>query len=1485
VVALVGVLVAFPGQAQIAGAPNVPGNLRPTVLVAPNGTPLINIQTPSAAGVSRNVYSDFNVGTNGAILNNSRSNVQTQLGGIVQGNPYLATGSARIILNEVNSGNPSQLRGYIEVGGQRAEVVIANPAGINVDGAGFINASRTTLTTGTPQFNAYGGLDSFLVRGGTITINGAGFDASKTDYAAVLARAVEANAGIWATELKVVTGADQISADHSQITPIAGTGAAPTFALDVAALGGMFAGKIFLVGTEAGLGVRNAGSIQAAPGATAFAGAGQLIVTSAGRLENIGTIQATADANLSATALANSGMISSGSNLRVTTQGNLTNALNGTGGTLEAQGVQLASTAGDIDNRGGTIRQTSGVALNLAAPTLSNTSGGVIGLEPAPAPAPTAGTGGTTSTGSTSGGTTGTGSTSGGTTTTTSGTTSTTTTTTAPAPPPIEPGTVTAAGAILNDGGKIYAGGPITLQTVNLINNGGRLSVASMALSQPSFSNHGGTLNVSGAFTGTLGTFDNSAGTLNAGSLDIATSGDFVNTDGVLTSATDANLSVGGALENTRGTITATGALTANVAGAVQNTSGTLASNQALTLTGQSLNNSQGNISSAGGNVQLGIGQQLLNTDGHIASGANLAIQTGSLEGTNGSLQSTGDLSVTAAQGLTATGATVAGGNATLQGASVDLSGSQTGASNIAITATQGDVTTSGATVATPGTLAVTANAQPGQTLVNSAGQLNAGQLQIGVSNLANTNGGEIVQTGTGATTLATSGTLNNDGGRIASNGQDLTLQAASITSTGGTIEHAGTGTLTIAGGSYSGANGTITGNGALKVAMSGDFNQNGGTTTAQQVTIDTGSLSNRSGQITQTGTGDTHIATAGALDNSAGRIASNGQNLGLQAASITNTAGKIEHAGTGTLSIAGGSYSGANGQITANGALSVAMSGAFNQDGGTTYAQQIDVSAGSLSNQGGSLVQAGSGTTTLAVGGLLNNNAGTIASNGPIAASAGSMSNQGGTLQAAGTSDLSLTVAGPLDNSAGGKILAGGNATVAAGSLNNNAGSVTAVGDLTATIGGAATNVGGTLAANGNTTVTAANLDNSGGTTAAVTGNTSGTNQGIEGTNVVINAATLANQGGAVHAAQDLTVTSGGTVDNSAGGLLSAGGSLRIIDPNAANPGAKTLSVINTAGTLVATNDLQIDAANFSNDGSFTAGGDLSILLTQDIVNNRDISASGNLTYGTTGQLTNNAKLLAGDTLTVNGNVVDNTATGEMSGTNTAVNAAATLTNRGLIDSQGATQINAGTLNNIGTGRLYGDQISIGVGTLNNTKEELPGIFCHRDADGQPLFWTAHTQCAPDKRLQKAFSVSRYGERARDMAIRERERQLTQMRGIVFGLLDAEGRQLLEQHADLPEPVVIEPIPWPVPSTGPTNKSNTSGFAGVHLLNNRRGKPRAWSARTRVGRVTQSKLFPIAKYGYAKAKELAIAERQRQLEKVAQTADLPAAANGSRNR
>lgn len=121
-------------NAQVVADPSAPGNQRPTVLEAANGVPLVNIQTPSAAGVSRNTYRQFDVDQQGAILHNSRANTQTELGGWVQGNPWLARGTARVILNEVNSSNPSQLRGYVEVAGDRAQLVIANPAGISCDG-------------------------------------------------------------------------------------------------------------------------------------------------------------------------------------------------------------------------------------------------------------------------------------------------------------------------------------------------------------------------------------------------------------------------------------------------------------------------------------------------------------------------------------------------------------------------------------------------------------------------------------------------------------------------------------------------------------------------------------------------------------------------------------------------------------------------------------------------------------------------------------------------------------------------------------------------------------------------------------------------------------------------------------------------------------------------------------------------------------------------------------------------------------------------------------------------------------------------------------------------------------------------------------------------------------------------------------------------------------------------------------------------------
>lgn len=171
------VLLPVSARADIIADGNAPGNQRPTILEAGNGVPLVNIRTPSAAGVSRNAYSEFNVDANGVILNNGRTHSQTQLGGWVQANPWLAKGSARVILNEVNASDPSRLNGFIEVAGSRAQVVVANPAGISCDGCGFINANRATLTTGEPVLHN-GQLQGYDVTQGQIRIEGAGLDNS-----------------------------------------------------------------------------------------------------------------------------------------------------------------------------------------------------------------------------------------------------------------------------------------------------------------------------------------------------------------------------------------------------------------------------------------------------------------------------------------------------------------------------------------------------------------------------------------------------------------------------------------------------------------------------------------------------------------------------------------------------------------------------------------------------------------------------------------------------------------------------------------------------------------------------------------------------------------------------------------------------------------------------------------------------------------------------------------------------------------------------------------------------------------------------------------------------------------------------------------------------------------------------------------------------------------------------------------------------------
>jgi filamentous hemagglutinin len=375
-------------DAQVVAYRNAPGNQQPTVLQTGNGVPLVNIQTPSAQGVSRNVYSQFDVDSKGVILNNARNNALTQLGGWVQGNPWLATGTAKVIVNEVNSSNPSYLRGYIEVAGDRAQVILANPSGLVISGGGFLNASRATLTTGLPNIVG-GALDSYRVTGGTVTIDGNGLDARSTDYTDILARAVQVNANIWSNKLKVSTGINTISADNSVVTPTTGAnGAAPgQFSIDVAKLAGMYSGQIVLVGTEHGVGMNNSGVIGA--------GTGDVIVSVDGLLQNKGSITATQNIAVTATSLNNQGSqfqaggsttlaLGAGqldnsnglvrSNITTTiTAANINNS-NTTGADFGIQGQAVTIAATNVNNKAGTVRANSDLTMSGAG-VIDNTNG------------------------------------------------------------------------------------------------------------------------------------------------------------------------------------------------------------------------------------------------------------------------------------------------------------------------------------------------------------------------------------------------------------------------------------------------------------------------------------------------------------------------------------------------------------------------------------------------------------------------------------------------------------------------------------------------------------------------------------------------------------------------------------------------------------------------------------------------------------------------------------------------------------------------------------------------------------------------------------------------------------------------------------------------------------------------------------------------------------------------------------------------------
>jgi filamentous hemagglutinin len=834
-----------------------------SVGAAGNGVPVVNIATPNGSGLSHNQFKDYNVGPNGVILNNASGAVtNTQLGGYIVGNPNLKGGAASVILNEVNGGNPSQLRGYTEVAGQSAKVIVANPYGISCNGCGFINTPNATLTTGKPVIDTVGRLDHYQVDGGAVTIDGQGLNASNVDRFEIITRSAKINAQINARELTVIAGRNDVDAQSLKTTARADDGSAkPELAIDSSALGGMYAGAIKLVGTEAGVGVKLDGTLAASGGDIQLDANGHLSMAQAASSGAVDIKAASLDAG---------GPVYAGTTLKVQTKGELNNRK-----TLAARDSITLTSNGQLTNNGiieagvnaDNTRNTNG-DVKLDAQHITNT-GTVVANRTL---------------------------------------------------------TATATQTLNNRGGTLSARQAlnVTADSVDNQNKGRLLSDNTLTVNSVQLNNsHGGVISSDGAQTLIVsGLLDNSQG----GSIDstgaIELRGQTLdNGTGSLTSGGAITLDLIGDLINRNGKLASGGPLLVQRAGHLDNQGGKLASQGLLTLFANSIDNQNSGTLAANAGVKLTTSGLVQNgTNGLIHSEkAGLDLTLGSLDNTGGRLAAkAGDVLIDASQFNNGNGAVFAANRVSLRGGNVDNAGQIAG--QTVDVRLRGSLTNRGliesATTLDIGTASLTNSGQmralgPGgktryaiDGLLNNSGSLETAntELSLAAGTFQNT-GGSVLHVGTGALDLSGI-SLDDVGGSLVTHG-DLTLNKASWTNS--TVIQAGRLTVNVdnlqqtASGKLLGSSsligrgqdwttaGAIASNGSLDLTLGGALNNSGRVTAATDLSLRAAAVNN----LGTLGSGRAMTVTAASLLNDHGLIFSGGD-MGLRVDRLKNLGADI---------------------------------------------------------------------------------------------------------------------------------------------------------------------------------------------------------------------------------------------------------------------------------------------------------------------------------------------------------------------------------------------------------------------------------------------------------------------------------------------------------------------------------------------------------------------------------------------------------------
>jgi filamentous hemagglutinin len=788
---------------------------------------------------------------------------------------------------------------------------------------------------------------------------------------------------------------------------------------------------------------------------------------------------------------------------------------------------------------------------------------------------------------------------------------------------------LTLTGKTLENSGRLTTQKDLAINLASDLNNanGSIVSEGALAITAQSLNNNAGTVSSAKALTiDTHGVVSNQSGklltdtdlTLNSSALDNQqsgvisskgklriTTGELNNSQASIYADDQVDISAGQVINNA-GSLGAGKTLVANIHGLDQQ-GGKLFSgaNVSVDLNGGALNNQDGSIINAPGQLLLKNLADVNNRGGEISSDQAFELIAQSLDNSGGQLLSNQKLTLKIDNALTSIKGKIAAAALQIRAASLDNSGS-----GVLLSDSDIEVTVDG--------------------LLNnqSKGSIKAAQQLTLNSNGLNNQGGTLVGVSGVALDLSkTAADLNNQDGLISSKGNVSIDHLRDLNNQGGVINSKGV--LSIAplhdlnnqkgeissvhsfslnGNSLDNRGGNLISNEQLSLSATQLNNQSGLVSGWNGVTVTGGTLDNSLEGTVSSLLGNTSIDLSGALINrSKGGVGGKGE-VSIKAASLDNSGGTVTSGGKQTLTLIGGTLSNTAGGLLESGdTLDIRATTLDNSAGRITGKKALTFTGTQLNNDGGSVV--GKDSVTLDLLGALSNVNGALGSTGPLMIKrAASVDNRGG--QLISETLLSLLTHGDLNNSQGGTISANGKLDLTAdGTLYNNADGLISSRDAAVTITPAGlNNAKGAVQSMTALTVNAGNgaIDNQGGKIIAQTADLN------------LTAASLDSRGGVLSSLKGLLQTrlsgvlrngQGGKIEGSRldlqalGGIYSDGGRIAANSGNILlNAGSNALD--NSGGGIYAKGFVKVDAGSMNNNAGQVSGSAIDLGLNGQLSN-----------------------------------------------------------------------------------------------------------------------------------------------------------------------------------------------------------------------------------------------------------------------------------------